>query len=415
MTRLAMTGGSDRFLGPEILVAGDCHQSPRPVFHSSYNAWNVGDIGIEGGQVDISGGTYLGAKWTNVPGRWYYARAWMFPVAPEIGSEIIFALYHDTVPVQNFVIASDSTLHRDSVAGPSLAYVPSYSWVCFEIGVWCDHTTQRHVILRVNGVDVDNFITTNALNYPGNQVRFGIINPHVSRASGREIFIDDLALNDDTGTENNSWPGVAGYVQTSYPLADVAVGADWKDGAGNPPADGKYWWKYGNTGQVPPDFPQDQATEMISNSVSLSVDTADFRYESFQWEAVHMQYPGSSLDYMTVKVTSMRIGVSAARVGTASLQSKLITNPETETITINPPPGPPGYFPDRWGFGYSSFQNGSSIDPYVEPVVRINKLAGSDGIIYVANGLIQFEYEAIDTAAGEAAVLAIRRRFPMVT
>ena len=409
MTRLLTSGAETVHQSCEpVILAGDAHINTQHE-HSGFCSFKIGDIGIEGGGYDISNGTYVGAPWVHVPGRWYYSRCWMMVVAPEVSNEIIMAVYHDTVPVQNFVLVSDGTLHRSSATGPLLATgIDYYQWFCFEIGVWCDGVTQRRVILRLNGAQIDDITTTDALNYPGNEVRFGIINPHVSRASGRNFWMDDIAVNDDTGSENNSWPGIAGKVVVIGPAADVAVGANWKGGNGADLYPVGHWQRVDNK---PPlgvaSTHQDANMRQIRDAVPSSVDNADLRAEAYQWYAQHVE----QLQF-DIKVTSAQLICSVAREGAAGLQAKLLSNPAGPTFTINPTSEPPGDFwpanplpgqywppPVGWTIARSAHVNGASIDPTIAPVLRLNKLAGSSGIIYCCQAAIQFEYEHVSASS----------------
>lgn len=390
MTRLLTSGAETVHPSCEpVILAGDANISTQQK-HSGWCSFKIGDIGIEGGRVDISNGTYVGARWGHVPGRWYYSRCWMMVVAPEVSNEIIMAVYHNTVPVQNFVLVSDGTLHRDSAAGPLLASgIDYYQWFCFEVGVWCDGVTQRRVILRLNGVQIDNIITTDVLTNLGNEVRFGIINPHVSRATGRNFWMDDIAVNDDTGSENNSWPGVNGKIVVTFPESDVAVGANWKGGNGTNASPGSIWQRVSGApprGIAPTD--PDANFRQMRDAVPSSVDNADIQLESYEQYVQHVEQL-----LFDVRITSVQLLCSAAREGTAGLQAKLLSSPAGETVTINPPSEPPGAYPDRWSFARSAHINGSSIDSSIGPVVRLNKLAGSSGIAYCCQALVQFEYE----------------------
>lgn len=395
MTRLLTSGAETADPRQEpVVLAGNARIVTDDQAHSGYCSFRIIDIGASGGGADISNGTYVGARWTNVPGRWYYSRCWMVIVAPEVSNEIIMSVYHDAVPVQNFVLVSDGTLHRDLATGPLLATgINYYQSFCFEIGVRCDGVTQRHIILRLNGVIIDDIITTNALNYLGNEVRFGIMNPDDLRAIGRKFYMDDIAVNDDTGSENNSWPGINGMIAISASKADVAVGPNWMGGNGAVPYPAGYWQRvFGMpSGGVDPTHP-DANMRMMRDSVPFSVDNADIQFESYKQRA---RYSQQGQPY-NIKVTAVQLLCAAAREGTASLQAKLLSSPVSSTITINPASEPPGYYPVGWSVGRSADINGASIDPTIEPVVRLNKLAGSSGTIYCSEAAIQFEYEYTD-------------------
>jgi hypothetical protein len=42
------------------------------------------------------------------------------------------------------------------------------------------------------------------------------------------LWFDDIAVNDDTGSAQNGFPGIDGKIIHLLPVSDSAVGADWK-------------------------------------------------------------------------------------------------------------------------------------------------------------------------------------------
>lgn len=106
------------------------------------------------------------------------------------------------------------------------------TWHRFEIQVTMNGSTQfASGELRLNGTSVATFsgLTLTA----GNAVRAGWCSGGTvgtDLGTNKQVYVDDVALNDSTGADNTSWPG-DGAVVLMLPISDNNRGA-WVAGAG---------------------------------------------------------------------------------------------------------------------------------------------------------------------------------------
>jgi hypothetical protein len=382
MTRLQTAGAETGALSTEDILSTGTISIQSSLVRSGAFAFSVSDA---------VGSTYIRTAWTFVASRWFMSRCWIRVVPPTSGNEILLSLVHNTTAIQNYVLASDGNLYRGSVSGTLVATLTSGQWYCFELGLWCDSTTQRQVILRINGSQVDNVISTNSLTLPGNTVRFGMPGSQ-GAVSGRTIAMDDVALNDDTGSENNSWPDVNGQIVLLAPSSNESVGTNWKGGAGGEIAPNHY----DRVNNAPPLGQASAGSDgvQIRDAVASSVQNADFRLPSYQ-----------SVIGTDKVVTVVQSVCSIARTGTASSQTGLISNPSETTITVNPSAAGPGTFPSSaWITARGATLNKPTVDQTVGPVLRVNKASGSSGTSYCCQAVLQVEYEPIPVSGKFLAV-----------
>lgn len=372
MTRLQTAGAETGHLSTEdILTSGPTVSIQSSLVRSGGFAFSI---------TDASSATYIRTSWTFVASRWFYSRCWIRVVPPTSGNEILIGLVHNSTAIQNYVLLSNGELRQGSSSGTLIANLNSGEWYCFEIGLWCDGTTQRRVVLRINGVQADEVINATSLSFPGNTVRFGL--PGAQGAiSGRIIAMDDIALNDDTGSDNNSWPGIDGKVVLLKPTSNESVGTNWKGGAGGEVAP-NHWDRVDNT----PALGQASAGSdgvQIRDAVASSTQNADFRLPTY--ESV------IGTDKVVTVVQSLFV---TGRTGTASSQTGLQSNPSESSFTSNASSAGPGAFPSAaWAIARGPYLNKPTVDQTVGPVLRVSKASGSSGTAYCCQAVLQVEYE----------------------
>src|SRR3954447_21432531 len=235
-------------------------------------------------QMDSSSQNFVQMNWTKTPNRWFYSRCWFqTTLIPASGNQHPVAFVYDgtSTLVHTVYVLAGGLLSRDILVGgaPTSAAISANQWNCLQIGTWGDGTSAARLVLRLNGVQFDDFTTSlTPANY-GDNVRFGAPN------GGWGIYtLDDIALNDETGPEQNSWPGITGKIGLLKPVADHAVGADWALGTGTAPA-GTAWDSVNNT--PPLGVPNAQAgsdpkqiRNVVSNILGPAAD-ADFRLSAY--------------------------------------------------------------------------------------------------------------------------------------
>jgi len=92
-------------------------------------------------------------------------------------------------------------------------------WHMIEVRIKSGNAGVGIVELRLDGVSQGS---NNSIEIPDNNAVFNL--DGTGNLSGSNIWYDDVAINDPTGSFNNSWPG-EGFIETMLPNSDVATGA----------------------------------------------------------------------------------------------------------------------------------------------------------------------------------------------
>ena len=114
------------------------------------------------------------------------------------------------------------------IGSDSAATIKINTW--YRVELHCKTVTGASdtAALRLDGVEIASAtgLALSDVNVGG--VRYGIMD---AVGASRVFMYDDMAVNDDTGSNQTSWPG-DGTVAYSRPLSDNARGANWTAGAG---------------------------------------------------------------------------------------------------------------------------------------------------------------------------------------
>lgn len=177
----------------------------------------------------------LRATFTAVDGRWFYTRAWCRVDAFPSADVTIFAWWGNgnTSTLPHLVrLQPDGRLVYTSGVLPSEVTSSAISvntWFCIEFAVRGRVGVGWDAIYRLNGVTLGNYFRSSAIPVTGlpDAIRLGYT---VGAASAplTAVWVDDIAINDEIGSAQNSFPGVDGKIVHLLPVADSAVGADWK-------------------------------------------------------------------------------------------------------------------------------------------------------------------------------------------
>lgn len=229
MSRIAWSGGESGSIngeGPEIIFQSIAPALDTAVVHSGTYAYKA-----------TGGSQQMRALLTPVDGRWYYARCWYrFDALPTADVPIMrWYTNGNTTLIDSIILQPGGQVAYPRIGGGSAVSGPSVAantWFCVEYalrgrvgaaGVGGYDSVSRH-----NGVVVTSFSGTLGLaagSLPDG-LRFG--SPGSLSAPLTALWFDDIAVNDDTGSAQNNFPGVDGKIVHLLPVADSAVGADWK-------------------------------------------------------------------------------------------------------------------------------------------------------------------------------------------
>lgn len=172
-------------------------------------------------------GTPWSVSITTAVGTTIYIRAYIAALVPPTTTVNVFGFTGNAFPHINFftdgslalVTNSPSNTFYTSAAG----FVTSGTYHCYEIGLRIGVGATDYVEFRIDGQSVFSTTTASLSDaVPGFIQGVG---------TGSPTDFDDMAVNDDTGANQNSWCG-AGKVILLKPTADSARGANWTGGAG---------------------------------------------------------------------------------------------------------------------------------------------------------------------------------------
>jgi hypothetical protein len=227
MTRLCWGGaesGNLRGDGNEVAVSVVAPAVDATIAHSGLYSYKV-----------TAAGSGMRAATTAVDGRWLYARCWFrFDALPTITTDILrwYVNNNSSSMSADVRLQSDGKLLYEFLGGFSQLSpaVSVNTWVCVEFAVRGRVGIGYDGIFRFNGVTLGTpMFTSNTgvtLTTIPDACRFGYLGALSSPLT--TVWLDDIALNDDSGSSQNSWPGTDGKIVHLVPVSDSAVGSDWK-------------------------------------------------------------------------------------------------------------------------------------------------------------------------------------------
>jgi hypothetical protein len=371
MTRVLFSGAESGIMdGENVTNTGAVTVVSSPARSGSF-AFQVPDAPV--------GSRYLRVSWTQVLNRWFYTRCWFRLTAIPASATRIAQTLDTSTLLDDVWVRANGTLSVLSGTGPTSAPIAANEWHCLEIGTWGDGASRRSAF-RLDGVQFDTRLVTT--NLTANIVRVGW--PGGGPNVGSFIYLDDIAVNDDTGGENDSWPDVDGKIYGLLPSANEAVGIDWRGGAGADVTPNHY----DRVNDRPPAGVSNGAAGadnvQIRNAVAGSVQPADFRLPSYD------SVVGVNQDIKAVQTVSFM-----ARTGAGALETKLVSNPVGAVRSITPSGTAIGTFPSsaNWPLSLGAVMSSPSVDPAVGPVLRVAKAAGNTGIGACCFAMVMVEVE----------------------
>lgn len=223
----------------------------------------------------------------------------------------------------------------------------------------------------------------------------GLMN--ASAGAAEAMFADDLAVNDDTGSDQNSYPG-EGRVLAALPLADSAVGSDWKRADGTALAGGDGVAVLDNappTGKATPTN-ADQIKDIVAATASPAAD-ADFAMQSYDEVGVPA---GSPIALVQAQEWA------AASVALDQLLQTL-SNPAGAGITFTNPGASPSTWPSGWNRVAEAPVYAPAVTRATRPVVRFGKRTSTVSPLWACSLALLVEYaEAPQLPAAAASAVA---------
>jgi hypothetical protein len=245
---------------------------------------------------------------------------------------------------------------------------------------------------RVDGVTISTSPGNVGTTVPSS-VRVGIVGgtPTV------DVFVDDFALNDDTGANQNTWPG-AGAVVLLKPTADSAVGTGWLKG---------------NTGAAPlfqnlDDTPPNSATDLTANADTMQIRNATSNANS-NYDATMTTYTAAGAGAGSVVNLVQPFIVTGAPVTTSSKQGTVgvASNPTIANVALSAT-GTSGAFwagatigayptGTKWSAGTLTYAPAVTLG--TAPVMRVTQVTSSTRIAIATEMFMYVDYTPAVAAA----------------
>ncbi len=203
------------------------------------------------------------------------------------------------------------------------------TWVRLEWRLLVDDTSGTFILKR-NGDEVLSYSGDTKGASSGNGVRWLGIGRNYSTANDAEFYVDDIAINDTTGSVNNSWPGPGSILL----LKPKGAGnyTQWTPDSGNNFARVNEIPHTGDSAYVESDTADQIDTYEMQTLADLGVDTSD---PAFNIKAVQHLMAGRWDEAETELARVLRLGATD-NTGTAVTLTNTYNRYWDEMFDVNP-------------------------------------------------------------------------------
>lgn len=335
----------------------------------------------------------LGTPALWVDGRSYFLRAYVRVTAAPTTSTAF--LYLDVGVSVGAQLRTDGTvellINGVAQAGTSASITDS-NWHRIEIrGVATATSTWTTVEVRVDGSSV--------VTWTGSQVRNGALTWGWNSGPGANkiINVDDLALNDSTGSVNNTWCG-DGAVVCLVPTADSAVGTGWTNDAAGTTG---LWDAENNTPPVGiADTTVGSGLHQIRNATANA---------SVSYDATMATYTAAGVTAGSTVNAVQNWAATAAPVTTSAKQGLVgnVSNPVITTVALAAAGtsgafwagATAGTYGAGWKWSPGTMTEQPSVTLGTAPVMRVTQVTSSTRIAMVCGMFIYVDYTPAAAAA----------------
>jgi hypothetical protein len=287
----------------------------------------------------------------------------------------------DTATPRNNILLQDDGFMRN-LAGSNSVQVNDGNWHRVELFIKASATqANRAWAFRVDGNTIGSGtgqLTETAV-FSG--FVLGLVGPTGTTA---DLLFEDVALNDDQGTFQNTWPG-DGNIVLLRPTADSAVGTGWTLGTGTAIS--------GNTGKTavantPPIGVADLTAGSDNKQIRNATSNANVNYD-----ATMTTYTAAGVGtFDTVNVVVPLISTAAPVVTSAKAGTfGVVSNPAITSIALGAG-GTAGAFwsgvaggtwPTGWKFTQGTITYAPAVTKGTAPVMRVTQVTSSTRIAVV--------------------------------
>lgn len=337
----------------------------------------------------------------------YFLRVFLYVSggAPAVDSDIVSLLIGATavgVSLRYLTTGNLSLVYGDTSATPTTVG----SSVAFSSGTW--HRVELSGLVNTGTVDtveayLDGTLISSATGLAISDSVFGKAKIGwitASPGTNRIMYIDDVALNDDQGAAQNTYPG-DGKIVILLPTADSAVGTGWTLGTGTAISANSGSTAVKNTPPVGvADLTAGSDTEQIRNASSNANVNYDATMTTYTAAGV-----GAS-DTINVIISAIATAapvVTSAKAGTVGV----VSNPAIANVSLGSG-GTAGafwsgvagsFYPTGWKISRGTTTYAPSVTFGTAPVMRVTQVTASTRIADVCFMGIYVDY----TPAGAAA------------
>jgi len=194
--------------------------------------------------------------------------------------------------------------------------------------------------------------------------------------ANRTLFADDIALNDNQGADQNTWPG-SGNVVLLRPTADSAVAAGWTDDAGS----GTNIFDAVNN--RPPNGIADTTSSTGLHQIRDATTGANEAYDATMTDYTTAGVPtGATVNVVDPIIATAAPVSTSAKVG----QVGVVSNPAIAVINLTANSGQfwsgtaAGTYPTGWKWSHGTVTYAPSVTLGTAPVMRVTQVTSSTRI-----------------------------------
>jgi hypothetical protein len=328
--------------------------------------------GITYGSVATSDQTFLPALDVT-----YFLRCWIYYTALDIGSlKLMFVGGGAGSTGANIDAALNPSgqveLRFNQIVKATSAILAPGAWHLIEMSAKITSTTSDVGQLRVNGTDLGTITADAGWNtIPSIGVAY-----HGSVSTN--VTYDDLAINDSTGTTQNSWPDQDKLLLLK-PVADNAKGTGWTtDSAGTI----NFFTATASVNGIA-DTTANDGTHQIRNATSNANSAYDAQVTDYIAAGITAADTIRAVQAVVCTGAPIVTGAKLGTVGVVSNPAGTMGNLGTQdtasafwggtTVAVN----------DGWKWSYGPYQAAPTVTLATKPVVRINQVTASTRIAMV--------------------------------
>jgi len=269
--------------------------------------------------------------------------------------------------------------------GSSSSALSTGTWYRIELSCLIAAGAADAVELRLDGATVASQSGFSLSDTVPGEMELGVFQ---DPGSSLNVFVDDVALNDSTGGDQNTWPG-AGNIVLLKPTADSAVAAGWTDDAGSGTN------IFDAVANTPPQGIADTTSSTGLHQIRDATTGANEAYDATMTDYTTAGVPSGATVNVVDPVISTAAPVStSAKVG----QVGVVSNPAIAVINLTGNSGqfwsgtPAGTYETGWKWSHGTRTYAPTVTLGTAPVMRVTQVTSSTRIAMVCLMGIYVDY-----------------------